>query len=179
VIVRRPFEAVVQEHGVVVLRVCRAMLGPDEADDAWSETFLSAMRAWPELDEHADVRAWLVTIAHHRSVDQLRRRSRRPLSVGGPEHVERAGGERALARRSGRTALGAAAALDGSADGGLLELVRALPPKQRSAVVCRYLADMSYDDVAAVAGTSVVAARRNAADGIASLRRTYTPEEER
>lgn len=176
---RRPFEAVVQEHGVVVLRVCRAMLGPDDADDAWAETFLSAMRAWPGLDEHADVRAWLVTIAHHRSVDQLRRRARRPLSVGGPEHVERAGGDRALGRSSVGSARGAPVELDGSADQRLLELVRALPPKQRSAVVCRYLADMSYDDVAAVAGTSVVAARRNAADGIASLRRTYEPEEDR
>jgi DNA-directed RNA polymerase specialized sigma24 family protein len=39
-----PFETVVATHGARVLRVCRAMLGPADADDAWSETFLSAMK---------------------------------------------------------------------------------------------------------------------------------------
>ena len=61
---KRPFEQAVTQHGTVVLRVCRAVLGVDEADDAWSETFLSALRAWPDLPDDADVRAWLVTIAH-------------------------------------------------------------------------------------------------------------------
>ena len=44
---RAPFEQVVAEHGAVVMRVCRALLGPADADDAWSETFLSALRAYP------------------------------------------------------------------------------------------------------------------------------------
>ena len=64
---KRPFEQAVTEHGAVVLRVCRAVLGPTEADDAWSETFLSALRAWPELPDDANVRAWLVTIAHRKA----------------------------------------------------------------------------------------------------------------
>ena len=41
----QPFEAIVSEHGAMVMRVCRALLGPVEADDAWSETFLAALRA--------------------------------------------------------------------------------------------------------------------------------------
>src|SRR6516165_5408452 len=57
------FETVVTDHGATVLRVCLAMLGPTEADDAWSETFLSAMKAYPELPADANVEAWLVTIA--------------------------------------------------------------------------------------------------------------------
>ncbi|MEP7045876.1 MAG: sigma-70 family RNA polymerase sigma factor, partial [Ilumatobacteraceae bacterium] len=58
------FEAVVQAHGASVLRVCRAVVGAMDADDAWSETFLSAMRAYPSLPDDANVEAWLVTIAH-------------------------------------------------------------------------------------------------------------------
>ena len=46
---KQPFEAVVTQHGATVLRVCRAVLGPADADDAWSEAFLSAMRAYPDL----------------------------------------------------------------------------------------------------------------------------------
>ena len=40
-----PFEQVVEEHGPRVLRVCRAILGYHEAEDAWSETFLAALQA--------------------------------------------------------------------------------------------------------------------------------------
>ena len=67
------------EHGATVLRVCRAVVGPVDAEDAWSETFLSALRAYPDLPADANVEAWLVTIAHRRAVDVGRARSRRPV----------------------------------------------------------------------------------------------------
>ena len=63
----KTFEHVVAEHGTTVLRVCRAIVGPADADDAWSETFLAAMRAYPELPGDANVEAWLVTIAHRKA----------------------------------------------------------------------------------------------------------------
>ena len=75
----RPFEEVVADHGGTVLRVCRAVVGPDDAEDAWSETFLSALRAYPDLPADANVEAWLVTIAHRRALDVGRARSRRPI----------------------------------------------------------------------------------------------------
>ncbi len=59
----KPFEQVVDEHGPAVLRACRAILSPADADDAWSETFLAALRAYPQLRPGSNVRAWLVTIA--------------------------------------------------------------------------------------------------------------------
>ena len=46
---KQPFEAIVAQHGPTVLRVCRAVLGRADADDAWSETFLAALRAYPDL----------------------------------------------------------------------------------------------------------------------------------
>ncbi len=69
---KQPFEVVVTTHGGAVLRVCRAILGPVDADDAWSETFLSAMKAYPELPADANVQAWLVTIAHRKAIDITR-----------------------------------------------------------------------------------------------------------
>jgi RNA polymerase sigma factor (sigma-70 family) len=145
-----PFERVVAEHGAVVLRVCRAVLGPVDAEDAWSETFLAALAAYPRLRPDSDVRAWLVTIAHRKAIDGWR--SRRRL-VPVPEAPD-----------------GAVDAPE-PPDEQLLDAVRALPPKQRAAVAYRYLADLSYADVAALLGGSEAAARRNAADGIAALRR--------
>jgi RNA polymerase sigma factor (sigma-70 family) len=155
----QPFEAIVAEHGSVVMRVCRALLGPAEAEDAWSETFLAALRAYPDLRPGGNVRGWLVTIAHNKAVDQIRVKARVPVPAG-------AIGERQL---------GAEGAPE-VADPELHNALAALPPKQRGAVVYRYLADMSYADVAALLECSQAAARRSASDGIASLRRHYGKE---
>jgi len=58
-----PFEQVVAEHGAVVWRVCRALLGPADADDAWQETFLAALAAYPRLRPDSNVRGWLVRLS--------------------------------------------------------------------------------------------------------------------
>src|SRR5271170_4825146 len=78
---RPPFEDLVSRHGPTVLRVCRAVLGPIDADDAWSETFLSALQAYPRLPADANVEAWLVTIAHRKAIDIIRRTRRAAVPV--------------------------------------------------------------------------------------------------
>ena len=64
-----------------MLRVCRALLNPTDADDAWSETFLSALRAYPDLPADANVQAWLVTIAHRKAIDVIRAAGRSAVPV--------------------------------------------------------------------------------------------------
>lgn len=152
----QPFEAVVAEHGAVVMRVCRGLLGPVEADDAWSETFLAALRAYPQLRPGSNVRGWLVTIAHNKAIDQLRTRQRVPVPAGSVP-------ERLTADGPGPE----------PADTELHGALAVLPPKQQAAVVYRYLADLPYPEVAALLECSEAAARRSAADGIARLRRHY------
>jgi RNA polymerase sigma factor (sigma-70 family) len=153
----QPFEAIVAEHGPVVMRVCRALLGPVEADDAWSETFLAALRAYPELRPGSNVRGWLVTIAHNKAIDQIRARTRVPVPAGDLPESLRAGSDPGPE----------------PADTELHGALAALPCKQRGAVVYRYLADLSYADVAVLLECTEAAARRSAADGIARLRRHY------
>ena len=55
----------------------------------------------------------------------------------------------------------------------LTAAVAALPTKQRQAVAYHYLAGLPYAEIAALIDSSAAAARRAAADGIATLRRTY------
>ena len=153
---KQPFERVVAAYGATVLRVCRAVLGGTDADDAWSETFLSALRAYPDLPADANVEAWLVTIAHRKAIDVTRAAARRAVPVAEtPETV-------------------AAPATDPALDGDLVGAMSALPPKQKQAVAYHYLADLPYTEVAVILGGSPDAARRAAADGIAALRRTIT-----
>ncbi len=151
--VMRPFEEIVADHGAVVLRVCRGLVGADHADDVWSDTFLDALRAYPRLRPDSNVRGWLVTIAHNRAVDHLRAAGRRPVPSGSLPEV-------GVVQARPRDAL----------DDDLAAAVRALPPKQRGAVVLRYLADQSYAQIAEQLACSEAAARRSAADGIAALR---------
>ncbi len=157
-----PFEHVVAEHGRVVLRVCRALLPPDDAQDAAAETFLSALRAYPRLRPDSDVRAWLVTIAHRKAVDVHRTRARSAVPLA--DLPDRAGPPDAV--------------LDaGPPDSELWDAVRALPDKQRMAVAYHYVADLPYAEVGRLMGTSEAAARRSAADAIKALRRRYpTPD---
>jgi RNA polymerase sigma factor (sigma-70 family) len=153
-----PFETIVARLGPMILRVCRSVVGPDAADDAWSETFLAALRAYPELPADANVEAWLVTIAHRKAIDQVRARARRATPTDAvPEHPN-------TVRQPGGWETDLWAAL------------QELPLKQRQTVAYHHLAGLPYAEVAAIVGGTPAAARRAAADGIAALRRSYLPD---
>jgi RNA polymerase sigma factor (sigma-70 family) len=151
----RPFEDVVDEHGAVVMRVCRALLGPGDADDAWSDTFIAALRAYPDLRPDSNVRGWLVTIAHRKAIDQLRRTRRAPLPTA------------TLPEASTPDAF------TEPADDDLRLALDALPSKQRRAVIYHHLVGLPYAEVGPLIDSSEAAARRSGADGIATLRKTY------
>lgn len=157
-----PFEDVVAAHGATVLRVCRALTGPDDAEDAWSETFLAALRAYPELPPGSNVEAWLVTIAKRKVVDEHRRRARRPVPVEQPARVERPDpGAEVPDERAHR----------------LWEALAQLTPARREAVVYHYVAGLPYAEVGRLLDKSEAAARRAAADGIRELRRLHASHE--
>ncbi len=148
-----PFERVVAEHGAMVLSVCRAMLGPIDADDAWSDTFLAALRAYPSLREGSNVAAWLVTIAHRKAIDQTRRRARAPIPVD-----------------TATLATPAAPEPPAALDDDLLAALASLSGQQRAAVVYHHIAGLPHAEIAAILDVSPAAARRSASDGIARLR---------
>jgi len=156
---QEPFETVVARYGATVLRVCRAVVGPFAAEDAWSETFLSALQAYPDLRPDSNIEAWLVTIAHRKSIDQLRAESRRAIPTDElPEKPSTKG-------------------MPGCRESDLWAALEALSLKQRETIAYHYLAGLPYNEVAAVVGGTPEAARRAAADGIAALRKTYLGDE--
>lgn len=151
-----PFERVVAEHGDVVWRVCRGLLAQHDAEDAWSETFLAAMRAWGRFDGDR-VRGWLVTIAHRKALDVLRGARRVVLTEEGvPDRPVEGGGR----------------------DLDLWNALAALPEKQRSAVVQHHLGGLPFADIAEHDGSTSTAARKAASDGVRRLR-TLMQEEDR
>jgi RNA polymerase sigma factor (sigma-70 family) len=142
------------------------VLGPVDADDAWSETFLSALQAYPQLPADANVEAWLVTIAHRKAIDIIRRTRRAAVPV--------ADVPAAAAAAAAVASAGATPETPDSPDGRDLDLPRSLarlPERQRFAVSYHYLAGLPYAEVAAIIGGTAEAARRAASDGIANLRK--------
>jgi RNA polymerase sigma factor (sigma-70 family) len=140
---------VLDAHGDEVMRVLRASVGVDEADDCFQETFVAALRAYPRLRPDSNVRAWLLTIAHRKAIDATRARARRPR----PAEAVEAG---AAPERPER-------------DDGLWARVAGLPPKQRAAVAYRYVAELSYAAMAEVMDCSEEAARRSVHEGLRRL----------
>jgi DNA-directed RNA polymerase specialized sigma24 family protein len=162
-----PFETLVREHGGTVLRVCRAVLGPVDAQDAWSETFLAALRAYPELPAAANHQAWLVTIAHRKALDATRATRRSPVPVGGP--VELPAARSAPFDPASTPRVLGPAVLDPDAD--LWAALAELPLRQRQALAYHHLVGLPYREIAALLATTEAAARRSAADAARTLRR--------
>ena len=155
-----PFQSFLDEHRRAVLGFLRAMVGPDDADDCFQETFLAALRAYPRA-EGDNLRAWVLTIARRKAIDHHRARSRRPLPAADPDAVD-----------PGTTRDGL--------DGELWTRVADLAPGQRAALALRFAADLPYREIGATLDCSEAAARRRVHDGLSALRErlgTTTKEE--
>ena len=156
-----PFQRFLDDHATAMWRVCVATAGRGDADDAFQEACLSALRAYPRLRPGSNLRGWALTVAHRKSLDVHRARARAPVAVG-------VAALEAGARRETATA-------PDTPDEALWEAVRALPPGQRAAVTLRFAGDLRPGEVAAALGISEQAARRRVSDGLARLREEYRP----
>jgi RNA polymerase sigma factor (sigma-70 family) len=153
-----PFQALLEEHRTDVYRFCLASAGRSDADDCVQETWIAALRAYPTLRRAENLRAWLLRIAQNKAIDLHRARARRAVPVAAvPEQT---------------AAPAAEPELDGESD--LWAAVRSLPPKQRTAVFCRTVLGMPYDELSVLLECSEDAARRNAFEGLNKLREEWT-----
>jgi RNA polymerase sigma factor (sigma-70 family) len=154
----QPFDLAVRTHGATVLRVCRAVLGPGpDADDAWQETFLAALRSWPDVEAVENLQAWLVRVAGRKAIDVLRSRGRSPVPVEEIPDVP-------------------APVIDADGAAALWTAVAALPERQRLAIAYHYLGGLRHTETAELIGGTPEAVRRAAADGLKALRATITDD---
>jgi RNA polymerase sigma factor (sigma-70 family) len=143
-----PFERFYEEHREPVLAQLRGMLGREGAEDAFQETFLRALRAYPTLKHGRHLRAWALAIARNVAVDMLRRRRVTSADVPDLESVDEP-----LPYEE------------------LRHLTATLPQKERAAVFLRYGYDLSYEDIGDALGSSAEAARQAASSGVRRLRK--------
>jgi RNA polymerase sigma factor (sigma-70 family) len=156
-----PFQAFLEEHRLAVYRFLVASVGPNEADDCFQETFLAALRAYPNLSHGDNLKAWVLAIATRKAIDAGRARSRRPLPV--PEVAD--------------VIEMYAQEPDPLLQGPVWQTIRELPPRQRVALVHRVLLDRPYAELAAAMGTTIEAARANVYQALRKLREGWKEDE--
>jgi len=149
-----PFQALLDAHGADVHRFLIASVGRVDADDCYQETWLAALRAYPRLRDASNLKSWIFTVAHRKAIDHVRGRRRVAVPVGDLPEAP-------------------ATSPPAPPDDDLWERVRELPPKQRTALALRYVADAGYDEISTVMGTSEDAARRNVHEALKRLRTEY------
>ena len=152
-----PFQSLLDEHAADVHRYVVAAMGAHDGADCFQETVVAALRAYPALRDGENLRGWLFTIAHRKVIDRARQRARHAVPVAEAPEVA------------------APPPRDGSGDDELWGAVRELPPKQRSAVVQRFVLDRPYAEIADTLGCSEPAARQNVRAGLQRLRKEVTP----
>jgi RNA polymerase sigma factor (sigma-70 family) len=143
-----PFERFYGENCDLVYRFLVRRLGRERAEDAFQETFLRALRAYPRLEHGRHLRSWVLTIASRIVIDEARR-SRPEGEL--PDELAAADGQPAYAE--------------------LEHLTDELPPTERAAVVLRYGYDLAYDQIGTALGSSSEAARQATSAGVRRLRR--------
>lgn len=146
-----PFEDFLEANRATVYRFLLVAVGPADADDVFQETFLAALRSYPRVRELDKLDRWVLKIASRKAIDHHRGAGRRPLPT---DHVPDWIG-------TGEPE---------PADEALWAAVRALPPRQRVAVVHRHVLDRGYDEIAELMGGSPETARANVYQGTKRLR---------
>lgn len=153
-----PFQRLVDAHWRDVARLAHALAGPVDGDDVAQQAWVQALAAYPALRSTTNLRGWLLTITHRSAMDAHRRRARSAVPIAEPADLH--------------TAPAVAGPETAAPDAALWARVAALPDRQRSAVVLRYVADLDHAGIAAVLGTSPTMSRRLVSDALASLRLT-------
>ena len=162
------FTQMVEAYQRPVFNLCYRMLGePEEAEDAAQETFLRAYDNLKRYDEERSFSTWILSIAAHYCIDQLRKRRLTFLSMDSFPNLDipdtNPGPEAAYHRREEQQRVQA--------------LLKALNPQDRGAVVLYYWYDFSYEEIAASLSLSVSAVKSRLHRARLALAETWTEQE--
>jgi RNA polymerase sigma-70 factor (ECF subfamily) len=154
-----------RRYGPALGRLCMAMLGSQsEADDLVQDTLLVAHHSWATYRGEGTLGAWLFSIARRRCARHLERRARQEAHLRLVHDAERQPLTDEMMVRRQRAERARAA----------LEAVR---PSEREALLLRYVAELSYEEVGQACGVEQTAARKRVSRGLASLKRLVQVKE--
>ncbi len=144
------FSHLVETYQSPVYNLCYRMLGdPVDAEDAAQETFLRAYKNIKRYDDQRSFSTWLLSIAAHYCIDQIRRRRFTTLSYDATPQVDppdlNPGPEGTLVLNEDQKRVQA--------------LLARLNTQDRAAVVMRYWYEFSYEEIAEALSMTVSAVK--------------------
>lgn len=161
---RASLDTLLRRHYDRIYAVCRRVTGHDaDAADAAQEAMIAIVRGLGRFDGRSSFGTWIYRIATNASLDELRRKRRRPVAAMPPD------------RDGGRTDIelpdpDAGIRVDGLGDRLLLDRALAeLAEDFRIPVVLRDVGDLDYAEIAAVLGVPVGTVKSRIARGRAAL----------
>jgi len=128
------FDVMVERYRLPLTRYCARMVGPDHADDIVQETFTASYSALGVDDRPIQLKPWLYRVAHNTAISALRKKSRH-------DHEEL--DENFDGVRQPHDQLEQSQRLHD-----LVANMRALPERQRAAIVLQELEGMSPEEIA-------------------------------
>ena len=154
------FEKLLHQHGPRLLRFTERMMqsSPESVADVVQEIWIAIYRALPRLLDVSKFRSWAFRIARDRIYREYRRR----------QWPVRAVEEAQLADVPGPVEMDAG--IDREAVHRCLDLIS---PEQREALVLRFFEEMSYEEIAAITGSSIGTVRSRIHYGKAALKEAW------
>jgi len=161
--------ALYMRHAPLVFEMAHQTLDAASAEDIVQDVFLAVWHDAATFDaERGPFRPWLRQIAHHRVLNELRRRSRKPMpgaAEGGAriEALPDPGSEPSaeLWREFRRSAVPNA--------------LEKLPPAQRQALGLAFFEELTHEQVAAVLNLRLGTAKTRIRAGLQRLRAQFSP----
>ena len=159
------FAKVVEFHQSAVYNFCFRMLGdPYEAEDAAQETFIRAFKAIKSYDRTRSFSTWILSIAAHYCIDQLRRKKIQVTSMEDQPYLEiRDPGpnpESVLSMREDQQRI--------------RSLLSVLSDTDRAAIIMFYWYEYSYEEIANSLGLSLSAVKSRLHRARSRLAKTWS-----
>lgn len=144
------FSSLLEMYQRPVYNLCYRMLGdPNDAEDAAQETFIRAFNGMKRYDNQRPFSTWLLSIAAHYCIDQIRRRRYTVLSFEDLPQLD-----------PPDLGPGPETSFVMSEDQKRVQAVLAcLNPQDRAAVVMRYWYDFSYEEISEALSLTVSAVK--------------------
>jgi len=150
---QRAYTLLVEKHRTAVFHIINRIIRNDEAArDLVQETFMKAFSALPSYRSEYRFSTWLYKIAANSSIDYLRKKRIKALSLDRPLETEdgqvelevpdyKFHPERDLEKKQQRFSIE--------------EAINSLPPKYREVIIYRHKDDKSYEEIADLLGIPV------------------------
>jgi RNA polymerase sigma-70 factor (ECF subfamily) len=143
---RSAFSQLVNKYHGPIYNLCyRKTNNPADADDAAQETFIRAYFKLHTYDQERKFSTWLFTIAAHCAIDKLRQRRTYTLSWD----------DLATEALASDTIQPEALVFQTENQRQVQQMVQALPPSYRQAIILKYWQNLSYQEMAQQMDTSV------------------------